>query len=518
MPKRKMSSQLKSMQLTRMRNAKPPPKPESGGMMQLGRNGRDSVINPDRPDRQYYRLHAIRPRDKTKQFSAQRITLDDLYAKPIAEVLALLIQSSDVLSRATRIKIRYLVKKYSLESPENDQAAIDIIENFIDRMETSGKSFLGELKRIGYGIVVEGAHCSELIFSEDGSEPIKISYVSPLSLSFELTSAPGIGEYYLIGQRIRRDHRITVLQDEANPNDTFIYDPTFQLGDDPYGSSEMAPACFGVAAMSDLLATMVDFIQGRVFPKHIYQVDLEALEPYQYTKAELEQAAKIAEDLITGKLSAADITQDVVLTTPIIATLVGAMERANIDGIEVLMDSFQTIAERGAGVPRVFMGGRRARGGLNDNESDIEMLDFYDDSIDKQEQMTANISKHFTTILRHEGNTSHVNLVLESANTQIEKIKAEAFDIAMTGYTKLKQLEVLQEDELRTKVLSQSFDLSDLLEVDEDELDALPDETEELIENALAALTDAREAIALADPKALKLPERSKNGGPYMYP
>ena len=457
-----VAGELRRMQSTRLRTAKPPAKIETP-RIELGRSGRDSVINPDIPYHAGYRLHSIRPRDRTKSFAMNKLNIKDLYNLPVSTVLKRLIESSDALSRVVRIKTNYLVKKWSLESPEEDTAAIDIIQRFIERHEEGGNSFLGTLKQIGYGMEVEGAYCSELIFDDSGEEAIKIRYVSPFSLSFEQTTDAKLGEYYLIGQKIAGQQNLTVLQDEANPSDTFVYDPVFQLGDDPFGSSELAPACFGVAALSDLISTVVDFIQGRVFPKHIYQVDVNALETYQYTKEELEAAADLATDLINGKITAADITQDVVLSTPIIATLVGAMERANIDGIEVLIDSFQTMIERGSGVPRVLFGGRRARGGLNDNESDIELIDFHDTTVIKQDQMAANVSKHFRTVLRHEGNTSNVNLLLESGNTTIKRIEAESFNSRMDGFTKLKELAVLSDEQFQAKVLADSYDLSDLI-------------------------------------------------------
>ena len=453
---------LRNMQSSRLRDAKPPAKKEPA-TIQLGRRGRDSVINPDLPYHAGYRLHSIRPRDRTKSFAMQKITLKELYNQPVSTVLKRLIESSDAMSRVVRIKTNYLVKKWSIESPEDDDAALDIIYDFIERHERGGKSFIGTLKQIGYGMEVEGAYCSELVFDNSGEEAIKINYVSPFSLSFEQRRDENIGEYYIIGQKIAGQRELTVLQDEANPSDTFIYDPVFQLGDDPFGTSELAPACFGVAALSDLVSTIVDFIQGRVFPKHIYQVDVNALETYQYTKEELEEAANVATQLLEGKITASDVTQDVVLSTPIIATLVGAMERANIDGIEVLIDSFQTMIERGSGVPRVLFGGRRARGGLNDNESDIELIDFHDTEVIKQEQLAGNVSRHFTTILRHEGNTNHVNLLLESGNTTIKRIEAEAFNTRMDGFTKLKGLAVLSDEQFQAKVLSDSYDLSDLI-------------------------------------------------------
>ena len=473
--------ELRKMQTTRLRNANPPKKQERAPKISLGYRGRDSVIDPDRPRRSGYALQAIQPREKTQQFSIHKLTLKDLYNLPVSQVLSRLIQSSSLMSRAVRIKLNHLVKSYTLESPENDDRAIEIIENFIERYEAKGKSFLGLMRQVGYGMEVEGAFCAELVFTPDGTEASKISYVSPFSLSFQLTEGAE-GEYYLIGQKERNSNRLNVLQDEEDPNDTFVYDPTYQLGSDPFGSSELAPACFGVAAMVDLVSTIVDYIQGQVFPKQVYHLDVQALAAATdtadpWTKEELEEAANIASELIAGTLSAADITQDMVLSVPVVATLVGMMEKANIDGIEVLMDSFQTVSEQGTGVPRVLLGGRRARGGLNDNESDIELSDFDESQQGKQDQLGTNFSKLFTVILRSEGNTSHVNLIPKAGNPQIKRIEAEIFDVKMDGYTKLKNLNILHQESFKSKVLADSFDLSDLIEVEAklDETDPIED-------------------------------------------
>ena len=138
-----------------------------------------SRINPETADQPT--SFVVRPNEKTKSFSAQRVNIKDIFRKPIAESLPMLIESSSGLSRAVKVVKRYTVADYELVGDEDSKA---IIQEFIDEMGKGNTEFLTVLKDIAYGVYVEGAACGELNFSIDGSTPLRIDWVSPFTLGF----------------------------------------------------------------------------------------------------------------------------------------------------------------------------------------------------------------------------------------------------------------------------------------------------------------------------------------------
>ena len=202
-----------------------------------------------------------------------------------------------------------------------------------------------------------------------------------------------------------------------------------------------------------------------MFPKHIYSVDTKTLADLGYTKEQIEKVAKQATALLTGKLNAADITQDIVLTVPIIATLVGGMERANLDGTEMMADIFERQSQRGAGIPRTLFGSRRTGTGLNDNESRIEW-GAWDISIESDQVLIADpISELFSLILQQHNNDSEVLLKLLNNDVEINRIHAEYFKMKVEAYVELKSLNLYTQQELRQKFnnsTKSTFDFSDM--------------------------------------------------------
>ena len=442
-------------------------KPRMSMRDKLALNGRSSYIDPDRADTPL--RYVIRPNEKTSSFQAQRVNLKDIFKRPIAETIPKLIETSDGLSRAVKIVKNYTVAGYQLDGNTRSKA---IIQQFIEDMGRGNNTFTTFLRDLAYGIYVEGASCGELTFSRDGSVPIRMDWVSPFSLGFDRVTDPDLGEIDLIGQSKSGGRKLDViLQDPRDPNDTFFYEPTNKIGVNPFGSSQITPALFGVASLSDLLHNIVQYLQGQVFPKGVYQLDIEPLIKAGYTKEDIDELQIIATDLINGKLSAADITQDVVMTTKILYTLVGSLDKTNISGAELVGEMFERIAQRGTGIPPVLYGIRGTQGGLNNDESRVQMLAFFRDVTSWQGSIEEPVTDFFRVILRHYGNTGECNLVLDNNDAEIARILAEVFDIQMTGYAKLKALAILTTEQLFQKVSEGSTDLTDL-EFDEEGLEA----------------------------------------------
>lgn len=319
---------------------------------------RASVISPA-----YFRTptNEIVVPDETKYNSSREISIEDLIRFPDASAVKYLIKKNDSLRFAVDTYVDYTVNDFTIDA--EDERDYEIINTYINGFPNGRAGYLGYLKQLAYGRYVEGGIGSELINDEMGM-PVKSVYVSPWTLAAELREDPVISEYYVYGQRQRDSNfELKVLFDEANPMDNgFVFLSAHQTGDDPFGASQITPALFSILSMQDLLFSIVNLTKGQVFPKHIYSVDTKAMADAGYTHAQITAAANLATDLITNTLDAADITEDVVLSVPIVATLVGALERAGIDGAEMILDIFERMQQRGLKVPRVLYGGRKQTG------------------------------------------------------------------------------------------------------------------------------------------------------------
>ena len=422
----------------------------------LGETGRDSRIEPLTRD---FGNAIIRPIE-VRQNASFRLTYKNLLGLSISEAVRLLVRLSPEMKSAVRIYSNFLIQDYELDS-EDDTARM-IIEEFIMRMGGKAK-FLAVLRQMAYGMYVEGGSACELANNKQQMAE-KIVWVSPWTLAAQ-KEEDDEGEYWVYGQQSLYGRLEPILYDERNPNPYFKYIPVDQQGNEPFGQGQLSPIVSSVTALNEIITMIVQYIQGRVFPKHIYSVDTKTLADLGYTKEQIEKVAKQATALLTGKLNAADITQDIVLTVPIIATLVGGMERANLDGTEMTADIFERQSQRGSGIPRTLFGSRRTGTGLNDNESRIEW-GAWDISIESDQVLIADpISELFSLILQQHNNNSEVRLKLLNNDVEINRIHAEYFKMKVEAYAELKALNLYTPQELRQKFnnsTKSTFDFSDM--------------------------------------------------------
>ncbi len=430
--------------------------------MQLGYSGRESVIDP------YYRDYMSYPviyPDGENRFAIERINLKDIHELKIKKAIDVLANTPE-MAFAINTVVDSTIKGWNLVGSSRQR---EIVMEMYDNMTMSGQSPLALFKRLVYGIYVEGAACAELVFSasEMDKKPIKISYCSPYSLSFVKKTDDNIGEYYLVVQ-YQDTHDYKILFDEANPKayETFRYIPINVRGTNPYGSSQVAAALFPTTAKMDFMQRMVEWLQGQVQPMRLFQLDVESLAKAGYAPQDIKKAAEVFESLMKGALNMRDLTQDPTISVPVKAIVIGALENSQISGLDVILDMFDRAQQRAFNLHRVVFGGRRQGGGLNDRESEYGYFQVYEMCENFRNMVTELVNPFHEIILNFYGVPNDpedpVLLELDSDDIWIERLHAEAFDIKMQGYERLEALGVLTKEELRQKVISNTFDLTDL--------------------------------------------------------
>ena len=422
--------------------------------IQLAERGRASKSNPQ--ENRYGRMSPIvEPDEKTGSFRFLQVTYTQLLRMTPDKAITKLVQANPAMARITNIFVNNVVQDYSLES--EDDAAKQIIEDFFDGM--GGKVKVIELlKQICYGNYAEGGSGIELVNDEQGT-PNKIVYVSIWTMSADKMSN-GTGDYYVYGQRNKQNKLDPVLYDESDPTDYFKVITVNKKGDKPFGNSTLTPAILPAVALSDMLTLLLEFMQGRVFPKHLYSLDVQPLIDAKWSKEDIQEALNTASDLLNSKISSADVTEDIVLATKVTTVLVGAMEAAGIDGSELIIDINERELQGISGIPQTLFGSKRTAAALNSDENRIAWQGW---SITKESAripIKTPIDDFLTLILRANGNASTVTIELIDNDYEQYRIEAEAFLTAMKGYTLLNKLGIYTQQELRTISRTKHFDLS----------------------------------------------------------
>jgi len=428
--------------------------------LEFGTNGRDSVVDPQRSTRGL--LNIVRPDEKTKLFRMQQTRIKDVFNLPLADAIERLVEANEDIRSAVNIYRNRTIIDYKLEGNPRSCA---IVEDMIDGMEERGYDFRTFLRRLVYGIVVEGALCYEDIYSNDGRRLLKLEYVSPWTISFEKEQDPDLGEIDLIGQYI--NSRFRPLQDPRVPDSTFTYAPWMPLGNKPYGSSQITPAVFNATMMSDLLVSLSEFIQGKILPKGVVSIDSRGLAEAGFEPDEIQEIANQATMAVRGQLDGTNVTQNLAIATQVFFTVIGQLERANIDGAEMIAEILERKIRRGLDIPSVLYGERQRGSSLSDTEKRVGLQSFHGVTSTIRRFIENAINKSFRRYLIHVGNGGECSIVLDDTDPEItrieaetEKIIAENFNTLMDGFTKASQLQVNGEqaftpEEIRRSIIEQ---------------------------------------------------------------
>ena len=434
----------------------------------LGDRGRESVDEPYESG--WYDNSDIAPTRKpgpvTRKIDLAPMKLEDITKRFVSDIVADYIDTNPDLSFIVRSYLDYTISDFDLET-DNDTSKRRI-EGFIDDMGRGGDNFLSFLKRLIYGIYVEGACSQELNWSEDGKRPHNIKYVSPWTLEFKRSMTRGGTRYYKIVQYQGVRRMPVVLQDEMDPNPFFRYAPVNLSGTNPYGSSSVEPALWGIIGKRQLMGMLLGFIQGQILPKGAWAPDLRALlaaGPNMNLAARdiIEFGEKVAE-VVKQASDGGDITQDFVSSFPLVYEIIGATKDANFEPLQVMSTIFSTAIQMGGRLPSILYQPENLRSGIGDRKTTIDWTSF-----DARCESVANlvedeVTPFFDLILLGDRSTDamyepEVRLKVKRNDAEIRRIRSEAFKMKMEGYKVAKELGIFDEDEFREIVIEDRYKL-----------------------------------------------------------
>ena len=426
----------------------------------LADQGRLSVINPE-TSRSNRTRPVIKP-DAKGRLKVLDFKFQDLGRFSPEQFISALISSSEDLSRAKNIYQEYVAEGYEVViDPPEDTEAERIINDFIERIELGGGTFISLLKRFVYGCYVEGAFCGELIFDQNGIDAIDIAYVSPFTISSRTVPDDDYGEVTEYGQEIGFGvDSFRVLQSKVNPVDTFIYSAANVQGDQAHGESQVIPALFGVISIPDIIRDLMEITKGQAYPRGFASLDLP--DDADYTADERQELANQAAEVIRGAVQGAPLGELNVAAVRVLYQIMGTMGKENLDGAEMIVDIIERRVIRALNVPSFAFGGKRQGTALSDNEARYETYSFDKPVKSFQGLIGDSISKFFKVVLRHYGNTSDARLNVLGSNEELRRFMAEVLKLEAEAYSVYLQDGVLSQQEVRTEMRQNTEQFKDL--------------------------------------------------------
>jgi hypothetical protein len=426
----------------------------------LADQGRASFINPE-TSRSNRTRPIIKP-DAKGRLKVLDFKFQDLQRYSPEQFISALISSSEDLSRAKNIYQEYVAEGYEvIIDPPEDTEAKRIIDDFIERIELGGGTFISLLKRFVYGCYVEGAFCGELIFDQNGVDAIDIVYVSPFTIDARTVPDDDYGEVTEYGQEIGFGvDRFRVLQSKINPVDTFIYSAANVQGDQAHGESQVIPSLFGVISIPDIIRDLMEITKGQAYPRGFASLDLP--DDTDYTAEERQQLANQAADVIRQAMQGAPLGELNVAAVRVLYQIMGTMGKENLDGAEMIVDIIERRVIRALNVPSFAFGGKRQGQSLSDNEARYETYSFDKPVKAYQGLIGDSISRFFKVVLRHYGNTSDARLNVLGSNEELRRFLAEVLKLEAEAYSVYIKDGVLSPQEVRTETRQNTEQFKDL--------------------------------------------------------
>ena len=411
------------------------------------------------------------PDEELGAFNVKELSSKQLRALKASDLIAAMIRQNPDIAFAVDMHVSFTNKGYTLES--DDDSAVAIIEDFIDKIEEGDTTFHTRLNEMAYSIYAEGGLAIELTFNPE-DEPVAIDVISPFTLRYNEEQHPVFGRYFQIGQGDKANFR--VLQDRANPSETFIFEPYNKRPQKPYGASQLTPAISASLNLYRLMELIMQYIDGQAFPRLLLMMDFEELEDVLDEEEVEELREKITKE-IRDMLSSADVSQAVVTSHKIEQLILGALSRSSIDGAQMITQIVERSLLRGLKVPKVLYGADRQSSTLGETEGRVEWQAWGIRLRGTQRTIQDAVSKFFTVILRRAGNTSTVRLVLDDSDQEGRRIQAECMQLEVGAYQTLVNMGAFSAEEIRRLMINTYPRFNDFdLAIPVDAMPRLPNE------------------------------------------
>lgn len=359
-----------------------------------------------------------------------RTTLDTPYETPFTSGFAYISPSDDhdwkleIFNEATigHQKAQDLMKVLVDASPDVDRALYDMlqfanpghtlasddprIQSILDEckltMQRNGQDLDTKIDKLVSSGFMGGAFYTECVFEPDGRTFSDLVVIDPFNARFQRRTDPVRGQYWQLGQVKKSEFEAFILPD-GTQNPLIIYKPISSIADRPFGRPLANSAIFALVFQLGMMKDTRQVVSTQAYPRGFWKVDRKLLSDSRLSEAAQKKILDETESkLITYMTNLSkDKTKQPVIGSEVGYEIIGAMNRANLDGVEMLERIIERWVIRGLKqFPVLF--------GINDGNAlgttgDVQLIAHSIFMNSFQSSLESNVNNQFRNVLAAQG-------------------------------------------------------------------------------------------------------------------
>ena len=347
-------------------------------------------------------------------FKLKSMTEQELENAEPTELIDSLILSSPSLSRARTDIQKYVNNGYTIDVVEKDQAALDIIDRAIEEMARKGETFKTKINKLVSSGYIKGAFYLEAVFRNDPPEDpmledpvedfIDLRVLDPFRMSYREAHDEVRGDYIEYGE---------VIEGEFVPINTerVQYIPLNPTDSSPIGIPMISSAIFPIIFKLGMYKAARQVVDSQAWPKGIVTIDREkmaqpwiSMDNVQFDSEAFKKNLKDLQKAIEADMKNAPKNEVFVYGSEVGYQIISGMNKANLDGVKIMMDSLDVQIVRGLKqYPTTFglaEGNALSTSAAQQTEGLVIFVEWF------QEELEAAINQVLKLILRAENNSS----------------------------------------------------------------------------------------------------------------
>lgn len=348
-----------------------------------------------------------------------------------SDMMSILVNVSPEVSRAVWDWLRlanagHEITAFVPGSDEQDTRAQEVLDDFIERLESNHGTFKLLAGRLFMGALTRGAFFAELVLDHKGRVPLDIATPDPATVRFKLKDVPDRGAVWVPGQW--QDGKFVLLDVP-----TVIYIPLDPETDSPYGRPMLAPAIFPAVFLMGVLHDLRRVIAQQGYPRTDIVIKLKELKE-TYSHLNEKDFEKLLDSLIKNvqaEYSRLDPDDAFVHTDAVeVDRASGAVDSSAMVGSEVIIEVLERMATRALKTMPIMMGSVDGTGDANANRqweihaAGVRTVQHYGEAI---------LSRHLTTALRVQGVNADVRVRFAEIRAAEELRDAQTFIAKLNG-------------------------------------------------------------------------------------
>ena len=273
--------------------------------------------------------------DEDSDWKLEILNESTLIHKKAKEITQVLVDASPDVDRALHDMLQFANPGYTLASDDPQiQAILDEVE---ETMKRNGQDLDTKIDKLVSSGFIGGAFYTECVFEADGQTFAELVVIDPFNARYQRRNDPIRGQYWQLGQVKDSNFQAFVLPD-GTPNPLIIYKPLNSIADRPFGRPLVNSAIFALVFQLGMMKDTRQVVSTQAYPRGFWTIKRGELSD---ARLSIEQVKEVMEDnrkrlqQYMTNLSK-DKTKQPIVGSEVGYEIIGAMNRANLDGVEML--------------------------------------------------------------------------------------------------------------------------------------------------------------------------------------